>query len=168
MFYHFNKFKYKVKLTVLKKTNTFQLKALLWYSLIFIDFRSSSSCLATWYKAKDQCLACLIRLTLAENIKRSAIQLVCAVLDTKKTDVWRGRLFQKIRVNYELTSYINESLELDTRCWYDARIPEGLSIPFVMLFFLANSYHFFHESILCFCFARIMYGCDCSRVIHKA
>ena len=51
---------------------------------------SSSSCLATWYKAKDQCLTCLIRLTLAENIKQSAIQLVCAVLDTKKTDVWRG------------------------------------------------------------------------------
>ena len=93
MFYHFNKFKYKVKLTVLKKTNTFQLKASLWYSLIFIDFRSSSSCLATWYKAKDQCLACLIRLTLAENIKRSAIQLVCAVLDTKKTDAWRGSIY---------------------------------------------------------------------------
>ena len=85
LFYHLNiKFKNKVKLTVLKKTNTFQLKASLWYSLIFIDFRSSSSCLATWYKAKDQCLACLIRLTLDENIKRSAIQLVCAVLDTKK------------------------------------------------------------------------------------
>ena len=49
LFYHLNiKFKNKVKLTVLKKTNTFQLKASLWYSLIFIDFRTSSSCLATW------------------------------------------------------------------------------------------------------------------------
>ena len=72
------------------ETNTFQLKASLWYSLIFIDFRSSSSCLATWYKAKDQCLACLITLKLAENIKWSAIQLVCGVSVTKFFNTWRS------------------------------------------------------------------------------